>query len=553
MERPMQKGRAVIATCESIKGDDNTYIDLMDEIAVLFAPEQETLLEVSEGSEILQPIISTGILANQLLQGGLYSNSMAMGKGNIADADDQIMKLPMVREWYATLSKQTHHHIGQSKFAQAFANWLTDYVPFGGGVMYIQWNPTTLRHEYKVFPIGKCHYLYDADGNVCELYREYTYTADQAVEKFGYSDCPKVVQVAWDKTDSKTKFDFIHCVKKNRKYDPESASKHWSKMQYISMHVHVTTGKVCRESGSRHMRYVVEHFYTKHGERNGRSPAMQALPVMRTLMKTVSDFIDGTELAIGPPMWLPDRDAVENAELESFGVNYADLSKGDPWMYKTDSGALQISADFISWLRDEIDKLFFIDLFNMLEHAKAGAKTAYEVSQLVAERTQAIAPIANSLGNFFRRVYKLVASDLIDSGQVDAPPTEVNIDDLQVTYTSRLDVRLREIENVSMQEAVAQALKLTGSIQESPQLQAVIKVIPALIAIFESHNVDPDIIRNADDADEELNRLNQEAAQAQAVAQAGDMAGRIDPMKAAEAGSPVDQLIEDGAGGMISQ
>ena len=547
--RKIPEGRLITQACSDLKADDYTAIDLYDEVAAYFSPEKETLLEVTEGSEILQPITSTGINASQKLQSGLYSNSMAMGKGDLEDASEELMKLPMVSEWYAKLSNITHHHIAQSKFPQKFFEWLGDYVPFGAGVMYLQFNPTSQRHEFKVYPVGKTHWLFDSEENLSEVYREYVYSADQCVQKFGYDKSPAVVRKAWDTEDKKTKFDFIHCMKLNRDYSPEST--HFSKMKYASIHVHDQTGKICKKSGSKHMRYIIERFYEKHGERNGRSPAMQCLPVIRTLMKTISDYIDGTELAVGPPMWLSDRDAVESAVLEAFGVNYADLSKGDPWMYKIDANALKLSAEFITWLKEEINQLFFVDLFAMLEQVKSGAKTAYEVQQLVAERTQAIAPIANSLSNFFRRVYFLTAQDLIDSNQIPPAPADLSGSEMQATYTSRLDVRLNEIENVSMMEAIEQAVGLVAAVNESPETRAVVKTLPALIAIFKSHNVDPESIRNLDDAETELENIlkaAEDAKQAEMVAQGMKP---VDTMAAPEDGSIAGNMIEDSAGGMV--
>lgn len=543
----MPRGREIVMTGQQMEGEFHTYIDLCDEVSIYFAPEQETLLEITEGSEIIQPITSTGILANQRLQSGLYSNSMAMGKGDIKDTDPELMKMPLVKDGYAEVSKVTHHHIAQSTFPQRFYEWLSDFVPFGAACMYLQWNPDNMRHEYKVYPVGKCFPEFDPDGYLSGMYRKYRYTAEQSVQAFGYNECPKCVRKSYDMRDSTSKFDYWHCMRPNRKYDENS--RHWSKMRYESVHVHAQSGKICREAGSRRMRYSYQRFYTKHGERNGRSPAMQCLPVIRTLMKTISDYIDGTELAIGPPLWLPDRDAVDNAILESFSVNYADLSKGNPWMYQPDSGALKLSAEFIQFMTDEINQLFFVDLFTMLEQNKQGAKTAYEISQLVAERTQAIAPIANALGDFFRWLYYNIAIDLIEEGLVESPVE--NFSSMTATYTSRLDIRLNEIQNTAMMEAVMQSAELAMAIKQIPELEATVDTIKAIIAIFESHNVDPDVVRNVDEANEKLAEI-QQAMQEQAMQeQMGNMLGKADPLKAPEQGSAVGDMVEEAAGGMV--
>lgn len=546
------EGKAIVKARDSLRGKKSTYNTLCDDVARYFAPEMETLTVTIEGGEMLQPIVSTGILALQRLVSGLYSNSMAMGKGNITSMNKNAMEIPIAKEWYDELSNVVQHHISQSSFARKFNSFLGDYSGFGGGVMYPQFHKTKNTHDFLVFPENKCFYTMDANGEANAMYREYAFSAGQAVSKFGYDKLPERVQKAYDDMDVEQTFDFVHCMRENRKHDSKRLDS--GSMKYESIHViEGEDGKVVKKSGSKHFRYIVEHFYQKEGELNGRSPAMQCLPVMRTLMKVVSDHIDGTELAIGPPMFLSDKNAVESAILEAFSVNYADLSKGNPWIYQTDSGALAISKDFIDWLREEVNQLFFVDLFTMLENQKAGAKTAYEVSQMVAERTQAIAPIANGLSNFFRKVYYIVAHDLIEAKQVDAPPDIIAQEDIDVNYTSRLDIRLKEIENVSTMEAVGQATELVTAIQASPYVQAVVKPLEAVIAVFDSHNVDPSVIRNLDDAEEELNAIFEQIAQQKQDELSAGAVKPIDLQAGSESGSPMDEMIESGAGGMISQ
>lgn len=546
------KGKQILKARDALKSKKAQYATLCDDLSPFFSPEIEVLTKTTDGSEIMQPIISTGILALQRLVSGLYSNSMAMGKGNIIAPDKRIMEIPINDEWFSELSNVVQHHVSQSAFPKQFNSWLNEYCAFGSSVMYPQFDKVKKTHAFMVFPENKCFYTYDAIGNVNGMYREYSYTADQAIAKFKRENLPERVAAAYDLHDVDKQFDFVHCMRERRERDEKKNDA--ENMRFESVHViEGEDGKVVRNSGSKHFRYVVEHFYQKEGELNGRAPTMQALPVIQTLMKVVSDHIDGTELAIGPPMFISDKNAVDNAILEAFTVNYANLSKGNPWLYQTDSGALQISKDFIDWLREEISQLFFVDLFTMLEQQKLGQMTAYATSQLVAERTQAIAPIANGLSNFFRRVYYIVAHDMIESGQVEEPPEGLLKSDLDVMYTSRLDIRLREIENVSMMEAVGQAGELVAAVQQSPYLQAVVKPLEAVIDIFKAHNTPPQSIRNLADAEDELEAIfDKIEAQKQAEISASAVKP-LDLQRAAEGGSPMDEMIEGGAGSAIQQ
>ena len=545
----------ILASRNILASEKQTYLSLCDTLSHYFRPEMEVLNNSSEGSEILQPNISSGIVSLERLVGGLYSNSMALGKGAIMSSDKKLMEIPIVREWYAEVSNVTQHHINQSGFAKQFNAWLWEYCHFGGGIMYPQWNRATKTHTFLVFSEKDCFYEYDIDGEVDTMYRNYEYTADQAVAAFGESPLPGALIESYRKRDTTKKFKFIHCMRPRRNYDPKRMDAR--NMPFESVHIlenaEGTAPTIVKESGSRQFRYIVEHFYQKTGERHGRSPAMAGLPIMRTLTQMVSHHIDGTEMAIAPPIILSDRNAVESVKLEAFGVTYADLSKGAPWTYPTKDGALQISQEFIKWMVEELRQIFYVDLFAVLEQQKSGAKTAYEISKLVAERTQAIAPVANGLSGYFRKLYKVTANDLIDAKQIMDAPSDAGDAPLDVIYTSRLDVQLKEVENVSLQEAIQQANEFAAASAQSPYVQAVVKPLEAIITIFESHNVDPSVMRNLSDAEDELAGILEQQAKMREEEMSANAVKPLDLQREPDPGSMASNMVEAGAGGTIGQ
>lgn len=534
----LSRAKKIIRTRDNLKSRRSTYTSLCDEVSRYFAPELEDMTRPVEGAEILQPLISTGILANQRMVSGLYSNTMSMSKGRIENPDEKLMDLGSVKEGYSKLSQAAHHRLNQSDFPERYHEML-QAAPRGAGIIYQRWNRNKAEPEFVVYPVTRCFWTLDVHGELAEVYRECEYSANQAVEEFGYEKVPEPIQKAFDNERSSERFEFVHCLRRrltrNRK---STASKD---MPFESIYVEVSKAKIVKESGTKHMRYVLWRFYTKDGEETGRSPSMQALPVIRTLMKAVSDHMDGTELAVAPPIFLPDRNAMDRICLEAFGVNFYDASKEKPWLYQIDSRALQLSADFLNWLKEEIEKLHFVDLFTLLEQLK-GDKTAYEVSQLVAERTQAIAPVANSLSRFFKRVYYLLAHDLIDNGLVDDLPPEVLASDMVVKYTSRLDVRLSEMETVALMDGVAQSAQLAQMYESSIYVKAAVDIMPAIAGIMGAHGLDPDSIRNPDEAQKELERLLEELQQSQQLEALRGMVKPVDLQTQPESGSPVDQL-----------
>ena len=548
----------IIRTRDTLKAQRATYKTVCDDACRLFNPELTDLMEAPEGSEVLQPIISTGILAQDRMVSGLFSNTMSMGRGKIIDQDAKKMKQPDVARFYTALSKTTHRSIQQSPFPESYNEMLSGFGSRGEGVFYVDFNESTAQHEFLVYPSTKVYPVRNVRGELLEVYRDYELDAFQAVAEFGLDAVTAEIKQAYEKDDHDLKFQFVHVLRKRKERNSKRLDS--KNMAFESIHIEVSKKAKVKESGTHRMRYLIPRFYVRDGENSGRSPAMKALPVARTLMKVVSDHMDGVELGIAPPIFLPDKDAVESAVLEAFGVNYCDTSKGSIFTY-TGNGNLQLSADFIEFLKDELNKLHYVDLFTMLEQIKNSAKTAFEISQLVAERIQAISPVINRLGNgFFAPLYEIVAEDILEFDLLNEPIPPQLLQDagdgkgsgFNVQYTSRLDVQLSDLEISSLAQAVMQAGEMTAAIKQNPYLDAALKTSELIRKIFEAKNVDTELMYT--DTEYKANvKAFMDAQAAQAQQQAIASAVRpIDAQRAAEEGSPLEAAVAASASNQTS-
>ena len=529
-----------IKTRDALKAQRATYKTVCDDVCRLFNPELEDLLEASPGSEILQPIISTGILAQERMCSGLFSNTMSMGRGNIIDEDPKKMKVPDVARFYTALSKATHTRIQQSPFPEAYNEMLTGFGSRGEGVFYVDFNEKTNMHEFLVYPSTSVFPVRDVRGGLQEVYREYELTAGQAVAEFGEDMVTAEILDSYKKDNHEQKFQFIHAVRQRKERDKNKRNS--ANMPWESIHVEISRKQIVKESGLRRMRYLIPRFYVRDGETSGRSPAMKALPVARTLMKVVSDHMDGVELQIGPPIFLPDKDAVESVVLEAFGVNYCDTSKGQIFTY-TGNGNLQLSADFIEFLKDELNKLHYVDLFTMLEQIKNSAKTAFEISQLVAERIQAISPVINRLGNgFFAPLYETVAEDILEYNLLDEliPSQLAAGSGFRVQYTSRLDVQMADLEISSLTQAVMQIAELLTAIKNNPWMDAAFKCYEIIRKICETKSIDVALLFTESQYKQNIKGYLDAQAQQQNASAAASMVQPIDVQRAPEQGSPLE-------------
>ena len=516
-----------------LKDQKSSYDSVVSEICKYFAPELDDLQKTSNGSEITQPITSTGINATTTLISGLFSNTITMSKGTIHDKSKAVNDDPAADQWYKSLSNLTSHAIASSDFNQKYRTFLSSYVPKGTGVFFVGYDNLNNKPIFRPYNPVNCAWEFDLNGDVIEFHRQYTATADQLVEEFSYDALPPEIQNAYN-IGTKQKFNMLHSLIKRRFDEIVPNSINPLEMVFSDTHISLDYDCCVSSSGTNIMRYLVALFYHKEGEITGRSPAMQAYQSIKTLSRCVADFYDAVEFAAGPPTFLPDQDAVENAVLEPYSINYYNPAKGQPWSLPVNSAGIQGLEILINQCIEEINKLHFVDIFMALEQAK-GNKTAYEVSQLVAERIQALTPVANSLSKFFSDLYTIVAMDLIDNKQIETSP--VKSPKPSVTYTSRLDVRLSEVETDALLAASTRIAQFDQLVQGSDLLKSKVNPIEATNSMFNSFNVAPEAIVNDAQAKRrlaEITKARADAAEAQAKA---ETMKPIDTQKAPEQGS----------------
>ena len=518
---------------ETLKSQQGSYCSVVDEICRYFSPELEELTQVSNGSEIIQPVTSTGIVAINTLVSGLFSNTLQMAHGNIHDRDQEKKDDPALDQWYKKLSQQVSHLIAGSDFAQKYRSFLAGYVPRGTGILYVGYDTLENKPIFRPYNPCDCAWEFDLDGNVIEFHREYTATSEQLVEEFGFDCLPPSIQESYLQSKKK-KFKMLHSIIKRKVNEWVEGSLNPLEMEFEDTHIALESNCFIYKGGTNQMRYLVSLFYRKDNEITGRSPAMQAYQSIQTLSRCVADLYDSIEFSAGPTLFLPDRDAVENCTIEPFAVNFYNPAKGQPWSLPVNTAGIQGLEILINLCTEEINKLFFVDIFLALKQAK-GNKTAYEVSELVAERVQSLAPVANSLSKFFSDLYTIIATDLINYRRIEDAP--VDNPRPVVVYTSRLDVRLSEVETDALLAASTRVAQFDQLVQGSDLLKAKVDPLEATNSIFDSFNVPSDAIVNDAVAKRNLTAITEAKAQAAAAEAKAQTMKPIDVQKAPEGGS----------------
>ena len=510
---------------EQARTESSAHCSLVDDCARYFNPEYQDLRSQPTGGEVVQPNTSFGILMQQKCVAGLYSNTVSMGRGNLESVNPKLQKNEAVRRFYAAVGTMVNDVVMEG-FPVHYQEMLPDYVLAGRGVVWVGFNEDTFSHYFSLYDPRRCFFFENSKGELDTCYRGFRLSARQAVELFGAEVPDKISKDAKDEGRCNREYEFVHCLRPRKSRNAKRRDS--ANMPFESLYVEVSEKKLVKESGTRRFRYVAPRCFVKRGEKTGRSPAMLALPSMRTLVRGVDDYLDAVEMATKPVLFLPDEEAVESSTLEPGRLNYADLSKGSPFVYGGHTNPQSVAA-MNEELKGEIRDLHFVDLFQVLEEFKAGAKTAYEVSQIVAEKIHMIAPLINRLKrDLFAPLYEIIAEDLMEFGMVDVPVPPVLAGDVfRVKYTSRIDAKMNGVDTENLLYAIMEIVQAETQLQGGIYAVGKMKLGEIVQRILESRNVDPGLYEDVRKADRNYADAQAEIARRE---QAAMMADKIKPV-----------------------
>jgi len=169
--------------------------------------------------------------------------------------------------------------------------------------------------------------------------------------------------------------------------------------------------------------------------------------------------------------------------------------------------------------------------------------TATEINARRAEKVQSITPVVNRLyDELFSIIITRTLFLLVDNGVIPPYPPELQGQDFNVEYTTKLDSMMKAVEVESVMRSIQQATGIYAAVAETPKINSIINVDKAIKNIFVANNTSNEIIYS----EQETEAIQQKEAEAQAQAakqqQMLDKLGPIDPLKAAEEGSIAQQM-----------
>lgn len=338
--------------------------------------------------------------ANALLRFGAVMETMLTPRSStwhyLEPSDPVLMKDRATRLWFEEATKI----LFKMRYAPS-ANYASqkheDYLmlgAFGTGSIYID----ALRSKrergfrYSAVNLGQCYFRKNHQGIIDTNYRRFHLTARQAVQEFGAENLPeRIVEDAKDGVRGQRPYWFIHKVspRAESEYDPDRVDL--AGMPFEECFVSITGKHYIKEGGFRTFPYAISRYMTTPGETYGRSPAMFALPSIKSLNEIKKTLLKQGHRATDPIILAHDDGIVDSITLKPGGIIPGGVSAEGKLLVNTlPIGQPMLGKDQAEEERRTINDFFLVTLFQIL--VETPQMTATEVIERAREKGALLSP-----------------------------------------------------------------------------------------------------------------------------------------------------------------
>lgn len=429
-----------------LKSDRSTWETHWQEIADYMLPRKNQINTTTTPGEKKSIFVldNTGMYSLELLAGQLHGMLTSpngfwfeLTTGNLA-----IDQMDDVRFWLQRTGRDMHNILNNSNFQTEVHELYLDECAFGTSAMYVEEDAKDhVRFSTKF--IGEYYIDEDSQGRVNQLYRCWKWNAYQILEAFGEKAASKKVKDAYEKgTDDM--FEIIHAVYPSTMVDAKGP------FSFISKYVLPDEDHTLEQSGYREFPYVVPRWSKGTGEKYGRSPAMVALPEVKTVNKMMETVIRGAQKVVDPPMQMPDDGFILPIVTKPGGINYYRAGGEGRMEPIFNDSRIDFGFEVMKDKRTRIREAFFIDQLMLQQGPQM---TATEVLQRTEEKMRLLGPmLGRQQSEFLRPLIDRVFGIMLRRGLIDvkAIPPILKGRKVDVRYSSMIakSQRVTDAQNV---------------------------------------------------------------------------------------------------------
>lgn len=413
----------ILQRYQSIKGSRANWESHWEEIAERVLPRQMGFLGArTDGEKKTQKVFDSKPMI-ALERFAAVMDSMLTPRQqkwhNLRTTDETLNRNFEVQDWFYKVNNILYsaRYSPKANFAGQNSERWTSVGAFGTGSLFTDYQPG-VGLRYRCVNLRDTFFLENHQGVIDTVYREFKFTARQAVQQWGEKNMPERIMKAFENPKSHNEtFTFIHVVAPREDFDPTRADARGKPYAsyYISVQDRVL---VAPEGGYTSFPYSISRYVTAPDEVYGRSPAMAALPDIKMLNEMAKTDIRAVHKLIDPPILLHDDGILGGGamtvNMRPGGLNVGGVNRnGQAMMQPFGTGArVDINEQKMQQRRQSIDDAFLVTLFQIL--VETPRMTATEALIRAQEKGMLLTPTmgrqqSEALGPLIERELDLLA------------------------------------------------------------------------------------------------------------------------------------------------
>jgi len=367
-----------------------------------------------------------------------------------------------VKDWCTALSDLLMRVFAESNFYNTLPYNYLLFGVFGISAMSIEYDYENVIN-CKVLPLGSYKIAKDHRGAVNTLYRFYSDTVNNVVERFGLENVSEKVKDAYDKGLYENSIELVHAVESNQDY--EKGSKFSNKKKFLSVYYEKsqTSNKFLERKGFRRFPYVVfEASVNGEDVYPSECPGITSFPDVKQLMGMVKKYHMALAKIVSPQLKGPAKfksASIVDAPASYVGIEETQGNKLEP-IYMVNPQVLTIKQD-INEIKQIIGQIFYNHIFAMFANeGQAQPKTAYEWSLRKEESSVHISPLLQQIHSGLKQAVDIVCDICFEIDEIEAPTTGKRLIEVPPEQIQDQDI---DIEFVSSLAQAQKAYAIGGS------------------------------------------------------------------------------------------
>lgn len=423
-------------------------------------PSRLRLISRNERSVSRAKIIdSTATFALRTLASGMHSGitSPARPWFRLTTYDPDLKDFAPVKNYLAQVEQRMREVFQSSNLYNSFHTGYGDLGLFGQSYgILVDDDDTVVRMMQQM--TGRCWIARDEAGRATTLYRQFRWSVQKIVGRFGYAKCSQHVKTAYDQAKYDQVFDIWHAIEPRLSRDPSKIDK--ANKRFLSNYWEDGTSnenQLLEESGFDESPIIAPAWELAGDDHYSTSPGQVVLGDVKMLQKEQARKLEGIDKKVRPPMTGPTSMRNNPASLLPGSITYSDA--GNSAGYRP---AMEVRLDLnelhqdIREVQDRINRGFYADLFLMLANMEGvQPRTTVEIAERKEEKLLALGPVLENIySGQLEPVIDRTFAIMNRRNELPPAPPELQGQDLKIEYTSILAQAQKAVATGSLERGV---------------------------------------------------------------------------------------------------